>query len=165
MTDRSEVADRRTAEQFARVVAVGVGAVFAGAGAWAFVDPSSFFTDAAAFEPYNAHFIRDIGAFQLGLGAVLLVSVWVRDALLAALAGVAVGAVAHLVAHLIDRHAGGDPAFDIPMFGLLAVLLVAGAIARARSVCQDGCCAGCLTRRRKVGRWRGGCSNSSSRGR
>jgi hypothetical protein len=132
MTAGSEVADRRSAERFVRVVAVGVGLVFVGAGVWAFVAPRSFFENAAVFEPYNAHFIRDIGAFQLGLGAVLLLSVWVRDALFAALAGVAVGAVAHLVAHIVDRHAGGDPAFDLPMFGLLAVLLVVAATVRAR---------------------------------
>jgi len=134
VTAGSEVVDSRSAERFVRVVAIGVGLVFVGAGVWAFVAPRSFFANAAAFEPYNAHFIRDIGAFQLGLGAVLLLSVWVRDALLAALAGVAVGAVAHLMAHIVDRHAGGAPALDIPMFGLLAVLLVAAAITRARRV-------------------------------
>ena len=134
MTTGPEVVRRRTAERFVRSVAVGVGSVFVGAGVWAFVAPRSFFENAAAFEPYNAHFIRDIGAFQLGLGAVLLLSVWIRDALLAALAGVAVGAVAHLVAHIVDRHAGGDPASDLPVFGLVAALLVAAAIVRARLV-------------------------------
>ncbi len=120
------------AERFVRLVAVGVGLVFIGAGVWAFAAPRSFFENAAAFEPYNAHFIRDIGAFQLGLGAVLLLGVWIRDALLAALAGVAVGAVAHVGAHVIDRHAGGQPVVDLPMFGLLAVLLVAAAVVRGR---------------------------------
>jgi hypothetical protein len=88
----------------------------------------------AKFEPYNAHSIRDIGAFQLGLGAVLLFGVWVRDALFAALAGVAVGAVAHVVAHVVDRQAGGQPGLDIPMFAILAILLVVAAIVRARLV-------------------------------
>jgi hypothetical protein len=136
MTTGSEVAGAQRAEWLVRLVAVGVGLVFTGAGLWAFVAPSSFFEHAAAFEPYNAHLIRDVGAFQLGLGAVLLLGVWVRDALFAALAGVAVGAVAHVVAHIIDRHAGGQPTVDIPMFGLLAGLLVAAAVVRARLV-QD----------------------------
>jgi uncharacterized protein YjeT (DUF2065 family) len=134
MSPAPEVAGARSAERFVRLVAVGVGLVFVGAGVWAFVAPRSFFENAAAFEPYNAHFVRDIGAFQLGLGAVLLLGVWVRDALFAALAGVAVGAVAHLVAHIVDRHAGGQPVVDIPAFGLVAGLLVAAAIVRARLV-------------------------------
>jgi hypothetical protein len=45
------------------------------------VDPRSFFTALAAFEPYNQHFIQDIGAFQIGLGAVLLLAgVWCYSA-------------------------------------------------------------------------------------
>jgi len=134
MTTDPGIAGRQRADRFVRLVAIGVGLVFVVAGVWAFAAPRSFFENAAAFEPYNAHFIRDIGAFQLGLGAVLLLGVWVRDALFAALAGVAVGAVAHVVAHIVDQHAGGQPAFDIPMFGLLAVLLVAAAVVRARLV-------------------------------
>ena len=120
-----EVAGTRSAERFVRLVAVGVGV-------WAFVAPRSFFDNAATFEPYNTHLIRDIGAFQLGLGAVLLLGVWVRDALLAALAGVAVGAVAHLVGHIVDRDAGGQPVVDIALFGLIAGLLVVATVVRAR---------------------------------
>ncbi len=120
-------------EQFTRVVAIGVGLVFVGAGLWAFLAPRSFFENAALFEPYNAHFIRDIGAFQLGLGAVLLLAAWLRDALLAALTGVAVGALAHLAAHVIDRDLGGDPAVDIPAFAVIAILLIAAAATRARA--------------------------------
>ena len=59
---------------------------------------------AATFEPYNAHLIRDIGAFQLGLGAVsLLLATRLRDTLLAALTDVAIGAIAHTAAHILDR--------------------------------------------------------------
>ena len=129
----SEQSPPARSEQFARVVAIGVGFVFAGAGLWAFLAPRSFFENAAMFEPYNAHFIRDIGAFQLGLGAVLLLAAWLRDALLAALTGVAVGAVAHLAAHVIDRDLGGDPTVDIPAFTVIAILLIAAAAVRART--------------------------------
>jgi uncharacterized integral membrane protein/uncharacterized protein YjeT (DUF2065 family) len=120
-------------ERFARMVAIGVGLVFVGAGLWAFLAPRSFFENAALFEPYNEHLIRDIGAFQLGLGAVLLLAAWVRDALLAALSG--------------GRRRGGrprrrpprrprprgDPAVDIPAFAVIAVLLIVAAVARSRS--------------------------------
>ncbi len=71
----AEVTRTRNTERFAHVVAVGVGLVFVGAWMWAFVAPRSSFASAAAFEPYNAHIVRDLGAFQLGLGAVLLLVV------------------------------------------------------------------------------------------
>jgi uncharacterized protein YjeT (DUF2065 family) len=119
--------------RFERTVAA-TGAVFLVAGLWAFLAPASFFEAAATFEPYNVHLIRDIGAFQIGIGAVLVVAVLVRDALLAALAGAATGAVFHLAGHLIDRDLGGDPAVDIPAFGLVAVLLVAAATSRAAAL-------------------------------
>jgi uncharacterized protein YjeT (DUF2065 family) len=122
-TDRSD--------RFARVAAVAVGAVFLLPGLWAFAAPASFFEAAATFEPYNVHFVRDIGAFQIGLGAVLILAAFVRDALLVALTGVAVGAVFHLVGHVIDVDLGGTPASDIPVFGIVAVALIAAAITRA----------------------------------
>jgi hypothetical protein len=115
----------------ARGIAVVGGLLFVGFGLWAFAAPRSFFDTVAVFEPYNAHFIRDIGAFQVGLGAVLLLATWWRDALLVALSGVAVGAAFHVVSHIIDRDAGGDPATDIPFFALIALLLAGGAVARA----------------------------------
>ena len=133
-TGSDEVVGTWSADRFVWLVAVGVGLGFVVAGVWAFVAPRSFFDNAATFEPDNTHFVRDLGAFQLGLGAVLLLATWVRDALFAALAGVAVGAVTHVVARAIDRHAGGQPVVDIPAFGLVAGLLVAAAIVRARLV-------------------------------
>lgn len=114
-----------------RIVAIVVGALSLAGGLWAFVAPAGFFESAATFEPYNAHLIRDIGAFQIGLGAVLVLAAIIPDAFLAALAGVGAGAVFHLLAHIIDHDLGGDPAVDIPMFGLLAGLLIAAAISRA----------------------------------
>lgn len=118
-------------ERFGRIVTGLVGAVFLVAGLWAFFAPEPFFEAAATFEPYNAHFVRDIGAFQIGLGAVLLLALVVSDALLVALAGVGAGAVFHVVGHAVDHDLGGEPTVDIPMFGLVAVLLAAAAIARA----------------------------------
>ena len=133
MTDTHPTASTARGEQLARLVATGVGLVFVGAGLWAFAAPRSFFEQAATFEPYNAHLIRDIGAFQLGLGAVLLLANRLRDTLLVALTGVAVGATAHTGAHIIDRDLGGQPALDIPAFGLIAILLIVAAAARHRT--------------------------------
>ncbi len=76
-------------------------AFFLGFGLWAFLDASSFFEQMAHFDPYNAHFVHDIGAFQVGIGATLAVALWRRsDALLAALAGAGIGSAFHLVAHI-----------------------------------------------------------------
>jgi hypothetical protein len=79
------------ADRVARIVAVAAGMFFLIPGLWAFFAPASFFEAAATFDPYNTHLIRDIGAFQIGFGAVLVLSAFVRDALLAGLAGVGPG--------------------------------------------------------------------------
>jgi hypothetical protein len=120
--------------RISRMVAGLVGAVFTVFGAWAFVAPRAFFDAVATFEPYNAHFVRDIGAFQLGLGAVLLLALIWRDALSVVLAGVGVGAVFHLLGHVLDRDLGGTPATDIPFFAVIAIALVAAAMARVRAL-------------------------------
>jgi hypothetical protein len=112
-------------------VAVLGGIGFVGFGAWAMLSPRTFFETMARFDPYNQHFIQDIGAFQVGLGAVLLVAVAVRNAdlLAAALLGTGLGAALHALSHVIGMDLGGTPAMDIPIFGgLAALLLIAGAV-------------------------------------
>ena len=125
---------RARGSRFERTVAGATGVVFLVAGAWAFLAPDSFFDAAATFEPYNVHLIRDIGAFQIGIGAVLMLALLAHDALLAALAGASIGATFHLLGHLIDQDLGGQPFVDIPVFGLTAALLVAAAFTRGRQV-------------------------------
>lgn len=129
--------DGTTRDTFATVVAALGGISFAAFGVWAMVAPRAFFDQLARFEPYNQHFLQDIGAFQLGLGAVLLLAALRRiDGLTAALLGSGVGAGAHVVSHLVGRHLGGNPASDIPVFAIIALLLlVAGGrrLVRTRS--------------------------------
>lgn len=113
-----------------------VGAAFLiGVGLWAFLGPQSFFDQVATFEPYNVHFLHDIGAFQVGLGAVLALAAFPDriDGLAAALLGVGAGALLHTVGHVIDSDLGGSPATDIPTLGILAVVLFAAGIARQRA--------------------------------
>lgn len=134
MTSAPTTSTDRTG-RFAVIVAW-LGAVFLIAvGLYAMVAPSSFFDTLATFEPYNRHFIQDIGAFQIGLGAVLALAAArpVADALAVALVGVSVGAIAHLVSHLIGMDLGGTPATDIPFFALLAALLLVAGLVRWRS--------------------------------
>ncbi len=53
-------------------------------GVWAMVAPHSFFDNIGHFEPYNRHFVHDVGAFQIGLGAAAIFAlIWRGDALLA----------------------------------------------------------------------------------
>jgi hypothetical protein len=112
------------------------GVLFLAFGLWAMIAPASFFDSVAAFEPYNEHFIRDIGAFQIGLGATLLLAALVTtDALTAALVGVGLGAAAHLVPHLVDLNAGGNPIVDIPSWVLFGLVLLIGGRLRWRRIC------------------------------
>lgn len=119
--------------RFARGVAATAGGLFVILGVWAFLAPRSFFDTLAVFPPYNAHFLHDIGGFQIGLGAVLLFALVFADSLRATLWGVAAGNFVHLVSHIMDTDLGGNPATDIGFFALLTVVLVAAALDRGRA--------------------------------
>ncbi len=104
-------------------------------GLWPFFDAQSFFDQVATFEPFNAHFLHDIGAFQVGIGVTLAAALWRRsDAIFAALAGAGVGSALHAIAHIRDRadDLGGRDT-DAFVFGLIAILFLAGAAWRLRS--------------------------------
>jgi hypothetical protein len=125
-TDRTDGRTSATgATRFPLIAAVAAGAVLVGSGLWAMAAPESFFDTVATFEPYNQHLIQDIGAFQIGLGAVLLLSAVVRDGLVVALIGVGIGSASHVVSHAVGRDLGGTPAVDIPFFSILTVVLLA----------------------------------------
>lgn len=109
-------------------------------GVWALAAPESFFNRLAPFEPYNQHFLQDIGAFQIGLGTVLLLAALAPsfDTLTVALLGTGLGAAAHAVSHIIGRDLGGRPSTDIPMFTLTAVLLVGAGLVQRRATSGGG---------------------------
>lgn len=122
-------------DRFARWTAIVAGVFFVAAGIWAMVHPRSFFDAAATFEPYNRHLLQDIGAFQIGLGTVLLVAAGPGrgNGLATGLIGVGVGTVMHTVSHVVGTDLGGNPSTDIPTFAILAaVLLIAGLAALRR---------------------------------
>jgi hypothetical protein len=115
-------------------VLVGLCAVFLlGSGLFALLAPEAFYSMAAMYPPYNRHFIHDIGAFMLGLGAGLALALVVTDALLVALAATAVGGVAHFLSHLADRELGGLPT-DPLTFGVFALVVVGLTVWRIRRV-------------------------------
>ena len=132
----SETGETMTSARFVTAVLWGAGLFFLLPGIWAFADPQSFFDELAPFEPYNRHFIHDIGAFQIGIGVTLLLASRVKDAALVALAGGAAGAIVHLLAHVIDQDHGGKDT-DLPVFGVLAVLLIAAAVVRWMATAGD----------------------------
>jgi hypothetical protein len=81
-----------------------------GIGLWALVAPMSF-ARWISFPPYNEHLIHDAGAFQIGIGAALLLSLLSDDALTVALGGFMVGGTLHALNHAVDSHCGhaSDP--------------------------------------------------------
>jgi len=117
-----------------RVVAIVGGIGFFSLGLWAMADPRSFFEALARFEPYNQHFLQDVGAFQVGLGMVLLLAgLSARaDCLTVALIGVGVAATLHTVSHIVGRDLGWVPDRDIPAFAVIAAILLAAGVSRWR---------------------------------
>src|SRR5687767_7431553 len=111
---------------FPRAVAVLGGLSFLASGLWAMVAPESFFDAVATFEPYNQHFLQDVGAFQIGLGAILLLALRQPplSGLAVALLGVGIGNAAHTVSHVLGIDLGGKPVTDISLFALLTVALL-----------------------------------------
>ena len=121
---------RSSGQAFVRVVGVAGAASFVGFGVWAMAFPRLFFERLATFDPYNQHLIQDIGAFQIGLGSVLLLAVVFpgAGALAVALLGTGIGGGAHVISHVVGRDLGGRPEVDIPVFAVLAAVLVAAGV-------------------------------------
>lgn len=101
-------------------------------GIWALVDAASFFDNIGKFPPYNNHFVHDVGAFQIGLGAALLLALaWRDDAILATLGGAVAGAGTHEIAHIIDSGDGGRDS-DPFTIGIMALVLLVTFLWRLR---------------------------------
>lgn len=77
------------------------------AGVWTLLSPRSF-ADRVGF-PYHEHFLHDLGAFQLGIAATLLLALIWQDALATALAGFLLANIVHTVNHIVDLDQGGQP--------------------------------------------------------
>jgi hypothetical protein len=106
-------------------LASGIGGLFfVTTGLWAFVSPGSFFQTVAPWEPYNAHFLRDAGAFSTGLGLGVVAALITRGRI-SGLVAAAGGASLHAISHVVD-HGDGGRTTDPWLLGLLAVVLVGG---------------------------------------
>ncbi len=92
------------------------------AGIWALAAPASF-AEAANFTG-GEHFVHDAGAFQVGIGATLLLALGWSDGRALALAGFLISNTIHAGNHAVDLDMGGhgwDP------WGLAALSLVTAA--------------------------------------
>jgi hypothetical protein len=99
-------------------------------GFWAFLAPESF-AQFINYAPYNRHLIHDVGAFQIGIGAAMLLALLWSDGLLVALTGFAVASGLHTLSHYLDRHIGGHDS-DVPALGLLTLVALLAIYARMR---------------------------------
>jgi uncharacterized protein YjeT (DUF2065 family) len=113
------------------VVLAVVGAALVLPGLLAFFSPGEFYAQIAGYPPRNDHFLRDLGAFQIGLGAVALLA-WLRPAMRApVLAILALHYALHTVSHVVDL-GDSDPAWQGP--AALAVQALATAVLAALAV-------------------------------
>ncbi len=127
---------RSASERPVVLIALLGAAFFLVTGAWAFLAPGSFYDVVAPWPPYNRHFLHDVGAFSIGLGASLLLALAARDALLVALAGVGLASALHALSHLVDRDLGGRSSDPVNL-AVLAAVIILGAVLRARSRPRD----------------------------
>lgn len=100
-----------------------VGLFYLFTGAWAFLLPANFYSNVATFSPYNLHLLHDAGAFQIGMGAVLISAAINGKGLRPALIGVLIGSALHLAAHVLDIRLGGHPTTDLTVLTLIVVVL------------------------------------------
>jgi hypothetical protein len=119
------------ADRIVRGVLVAGAAFFLVTGAWALVDPASFYAKVANFPPYNRHFLHDVGAFNLGLGTALVLGLTRWPGRRVALWAAAVAAVVHAGSHFADRNLGGNSS-DPFALSLIALALVAAALLATR---------------------------------
>ena len=107
------------------------GAITLAIGVWALVDTDSF-ADFADFG-HHAHFLHDIGAFQIGLGSMLLIATVWRDALATVLAAFLIGNTIHVGTHIADSDLGGSASQWISL-ALLSVAIAAALMVRLREL-------------------------------
>lgn len=117
------------ASRFITIVTVVLALGMVGIGVWGLLAPASFAAFAAF--PANDHFVHDIGAFQIGIGATLLLALYWQDALAVALTGFLIGNSLHVINHVMDLGIGGTTR-DIWLLALASILTAAALLLRLR---------------------------------
>jgi PPOX class probable F420-dependent enzyme len=108
-----------------------IGLLTGGIGVWCLIDPRSF-AESVGF-PAHEHFVHDVGAFQVGLGVMLLLALTWSDALATVLAGYIVANTVHTVNHIVDLDLGGS-ALQAWALGAASVALVIAFVLRLRQL-------------------------------
>ncbi|HEY1840736.1 MAG TPA: PPOX class F420-dependent oxidoreductase [Mycobacterium sp.] len=106
-----------------------IGLLTAAIGVWCLIDPRSF-AESVGFPPHE-HFVHDVGAFQVGLGVMLLLALIWSDALATVLAGYIVGNTVHAVNHFVDLDGSALQAWAL---AAASVLLVIAFVLRLRQL-------------------------------
>jgi len=117
----------------AKAITIGLfGALYAGLGAWAGIDSSSFGLVLADFGPQNDHLVHDFGAASVAIGVGLLIAVsrvaWRTPVLAVAAVWNGLHAVSHAVdlGHAASRTVGiAELALLVGGTALLGVLAIA----------------------------------------
>jgi hypothetical protein len=120
-------------------LAAAVSAFYLVTGTWALMAPTAFYRAVAPFPPGNDHFLRDGGAFAVGLGLVAAIAAKHPAVTRSIMAAVAVASALHLLSHVFDVHEGGHPTRDLVVLPL--VVLAAGVAswkANGRAVSASG---------------------------
>lgn len=106
---------------------------------WMLAAPHSFFEQIGPFGPYNGHYLRDVAAFQAGIGIALLTSIWVRalrpGAVFALLAASALHAINHFAD--IDAANGNSNADIIDAISISLTVIVIAWLLAATLRAQD----------------------------
>lgn len=109
---------------FVTIAAIVVGGFLLIFGVWSLLFPRSF--DALIdFPPYNEHLLHDVGAFQIGIGISVLLSLMWSDSIGVALVAFIVAGTIHSINHAVDRHLGGHWSDPWGLAGLVLVALAA----------------------------------------
>jgi hypothetical protein len=107
---------------FVTIAAIVVGGFMLIFGVWSLLFPRSF--DALIdFPPYNEHLLHDVGAFQIGIGVSVLLSLMWSDSIGVALVAFIVAGTIHSINHALDRHLGGHSSDQWGLAGLILVAL------------------------------------------
>lgn len=127
-----------TVPMWVRIGLVAIGIPHAAAGAWAVVDPESWYESfpgwdprlVAADPPYNAHLATDAGAGLLAAGIVVLVAAWLADgrSVRLALAAFAAFAIPHAAFHTFNPSDALTDAQDVQNAAVLVFSVVAAAV-------------------------------------
>lgn len=127
---RVHSADTKAVRLLPRIATAVCGLAMVVFGVWALRWPISF-AALIDFPPYNEHLLHDVGTFQIGIGASLLLALVCPDALTVALGGFIVAGGLHTFNHGIDLPLGGHPS-DPWALGALVVVAAIGLATQPR---------------------------------